>query len=186
MKRRTAGDGSFRRLTMTSSQRAGKLASGRYAMLGVLMFSTGAGSGESPIPAATSVCNHAAYMIGSRASLRASKCSTKLTCLLTGHRVLLNVRFAPTAVIPERCAFHPKPTSDERSAKFANDPVADMLNERLPPKTGRSLQCGQVIQSGPHQPVDAPVKTPHLAPKPPLKSAPPPPPPPHPPSPSYL
>jgi hypothetical protein len=69
------------------------------------------------------------------------------------------VRFAPETVIPKRCAFHPKRASDERSAKSANDPVADMLNERLPFKTGRSLQCGQVTQSGPHQPVDAAVKT---------------------------
>jgi hypothetical protein len=56
---------------------------------------------------------------------------------LEGIRDFPNVRFAPETVIPKRCAFHPKRTSDERSAKSANDPVADMLNERLPPKTGR-------------------------------------------------
>jgi hypothetical protein len=77
------------------------LASGRYAMLGVLMFSTEVGTRAGPIPAATSVCNHAAYMIGSRAPLRASKCSTKLTCPLTGHRVLLKVRFAPKRDLPQ-------------------------------------------------------------------------------------
>jgi hypothetical protein len=52
-----------------------------------------------------------------------------------------------------------KRTSDERSAKSANDPVADILNERLAPKTGRSLRWSQVTQGGPRQPVDAAVKT---------------------------
>ena len=41
----------------------------------------------------------------------------------------------------------------------ASDLVADILGEGLPPKTGHSLRRGQVTQSGPHQPVDAAVKT---------------------------
>jgi hypothetical protein len=58
-----------------------------------------------------------------------------------------------------RCAVDPKRTSDERSAKSTNDPVAHILDERLPPKTERSLGWGQVTQGGPHQPADAAAKT---------------------------
>jgi hypothetical protein len=56
MKHRTAGDGSFRRLTRTRSERTGKSASGRYAMLGMLTVSREAGTRASPItPSALTV-----------------------------------------------------------------------------------------------------------------------------------
>jgi hypothetical protein len=43
--------------------------------------------------------------------------------------------------------------------KITTRPVANILNERLPPKIGRSLRWGPVTQGGPHQRVDAAVKT---------------------------
>jgi hypothetical protein len=52
--------------------------------------------------------------------------------------------------LPSMAESDPKLTSDERSAESANHPVADILNKRLPPKTGRSLRWGQVTQGGPH------------------------------------